>query len=74
MSKQTLSLLECASILGIGRDLVYAAAGLGHIPTIPIGRRKYVPVPALEKLLGGTVRIPETAVRHRRSRKEGAPM
>jgi excisionase family DNA binding protein len=37
--------------LGIGRDLSYAAADRGEIPTIRVGRLLRVPVMAMERLL-----------------------
>ena len=50
-AKRTISIQEAAKVLGIGRDQAYNAARLGQIPTIRIGRRLLVPVPALERLL-----------------------
>ncbi|WP_220793063.1 helix-turn-helix domain-containing protein [Nocardioides stalactiti] len=38
--------------LGLGRSATYAAASAGEIPTIRIGRKILVPVPALLRLLG----------------------
>jgi excisionase family DNA binding protein len=51
--KRTFTIQEAAKVLGIGRDQAYTAARLGQIPTIKIGRRLLVPVPALEKMLAG---------------------
>jgi excisionase family DNA binding protein len=50
-SKRTITIQEAAKVLGIGRDQAYTAARLGQIPTIRIGRRLLVSLPALEKLL-----------------------
>ena len=49
--RRTVSIQEAAKILGIGPDQAYNAARLGQIPTIRLGRRLLVPLPALEKLL-----------------------
>lgn len=47
----TLTVGECAKILGIGRQLTYDKVKTGEIPVIRIGRRLLVPRRALEKLL-----------------------
>lgn len=45
--------LPCASsVLGLGRSLAYALAERGDLPTIRLGRRSVVPVPALLRMLG----------------------
>jgi excisionase family DNA binding protein len=49
--KKTLSILEAATVLGIGRSAAYEAARTGQIPTIRIGRRLLVLVLALDRLL-----------------------
>ena len=49
----TLTVQEAAQRLGIGRAQGYAAARLGQIPTIRIGKRLLVPVAALERMLQG---------------------
>ena len=49
--KLTLSIGECAKVLGIGRNLCYDRVKTGEIPAIKIGRRLLVPRSALEKLL-----------------------
>lgn len=49
----TLTMVEAAKQLGIGRNTAYEAARLGHIPTIRVGRRLLVPRAALERLLDG---------------------
>lgn len=40
--------------LGIGRGAAYAAAARGELPTLRLGRRLLVPVPALLQLVGAT--------------------
>ncbi|MBH5372827.1 helix-turn-helix domain-containing protein [Bradyrhizobium glycinis] len=47
----TISVPAAGKRLGIGRDLAYAAAARGEIPTIKIGRLLKVPVKALEQML-----------------------
>jgi len=49
--RQTLTIIEAAKILGIGRNQAYKAARRGEIPTIKIGRRILVPLAALERKL-----------------------
>lgn len=53
VKRQTLTIEEAAKLLGIGRSAAYNAAKSGEIPTITIGRRLVVPVPALERMLAG---------------------
>ena len=50
-TKRTHTIPEAAKILGIGRTAAYEAARTGQIPTISIGKRRLVPVAALERLL-----------------------
>ena len=47
----TLSVVETARLLGIGRNLCYERVKTGEIPILKIGRRLLVPKAALEKLL-----------------------
>ena len=51
--RKTLTILEAANALGIGRNAAYEAARRGEIPTIKIGKRLLVPLVALERLLQG---------------------
>ena len=51
MEKQTYTVSEAAKVLGIGRSAAYEAARSGEIPTIRIGKRILVPLPALKRLL-----------------------
>jgi len=39
--------------LRIKRSAAYAAASRGQIPTVRLGRKLFVPIPALLKMLGG---------------------
>jgi len=50
----TISVPEAGRWLSLGRDAAYAAAARGEIPTLRLGRRIVVPVPALLALLGVT--------------------
>ncbi|MDP9441690.1 MAG: helix-turn-helix domain-containing protein [Actinomycetota bacterium] len=45
---------EAASLLGIGRSAAYDAARRGQLPTRRLGRRLFVPVPALLDWLGAS--------------------
>ena len=47
----TLSVVEAAKVLGIGRNLCYSRIKKGELPVLKIGRRLLVPRAALEKLL-----------------------
>jgi excisionase family DNA binding protein len=51
-SRATLTVGEVAPVLGIGRSSAYDAATSGQIPTLRIGRRILIPVPALRRMLG----------------------
>jgi excisionase family DNA binding protein len=42
---------EAARRLGIGRNQAYEAAQRGELPTIPFGKRRVVPLVALDRLL-----------------------
>lgn len=46
-----LSIEETASLLGISRTSCYLAAQRGEIPSRLIGRRRVVPIPALQAYL-----------------------
>lgn len=43
---------ECGELLGLKRSASFGAAKRGEIPTLTLGRRLVVPVPALLRLLG----------------------
>jgi excisionase family DNA binding protein len=43
---------DAADVLGVSRDLAYAMARSGELPTIRLGRRVMVPVPELRRMLG----------------------
>ncbi|WP_187366720.1 helix-turn-helix domain-containing protein [Nocardioides dongxiaopingii] len=43
---------SAAAVLGIGRTLAYGMADRGDLPTIRLGSRVVVPVPALLAMLG----------------------
>lgn len=46
------SRVSAAGVLGISRSLAYTMAEQGDLPTIRLGHRIVVPVPALLKMLG----------------------
>ncbi|NQX11829.1 helix-turn-helix domain-containing protein [Microbacteriaceae bacterium VKM Ac-2855] len=48
----TITVEEAGEVVGIGRASAYAAVRSGELPSIRIGRRVVVPVPALLTLLG----------------------
>jgi excisionase family DNA binding protein len=50
--RATVTVPEAALLLGIARTGAYQAARRGEIPTIRLGTRLVVPVPALLMLLG----------------------
>ncbi len=50
--RATLSVDEVAGVLGIGRAAAYQAVARGDLPSIRIGRRLLIPVPALLAVLG----------------------
>jgi excisionase family DNA binding protein len=47
----TFTVDEAAALLGLSRNLAYAAVASGEIPSVKIGRRILVPRTALERLL-----------------------
>ncbi len=51
IERQTVTVEEAATILGVGRNKAYEAARSGEVPTIRIGKRLLVPLTALERLL-----------------------
>jgi excisionase family DNA binding protein len=53
MKRLTLTVTEAAQMLGISRGTAYEAARTGELPTVRMGRRRLVPVSALEELLSG---------------------
>jgi excisionase family DNA binding protein len=69
IERQTVTVEEAATILGVGRNKPYEAARSGEIPTIRIGKRLLVPLVALERLLAvgvqplGANDLPEKASR-----------
>jgi excisionase family DNA binding protein len=45
---------DAGEVLGIGRALIYSGIASGEIPSVRVGRRVLVPVPALLRMLGDT--------------------
>ena len=50
--RRTMTVTEAGKTLGIGRAAAYEGARTGELPTIRIGKRILVPIPAFERLLG----------------------
>jgi hypothetical protein len=51
--RATITIPEAGELLGgLGRSAAYEAARRGEIPTLSLGRKRLVPVPALMRLLG----------------------
>ena len=50
--RMTLTPEEAGAVLGIGRSIAYRAVRNNEIPSIRIGKRVVVPIPALLKFLG----------------------
>ena len=53
IARQTYTVPEVATILGIGRNTAYEICRTGEIPTIKIGGRVLVPRSAIDELLNG---------------------
>lgn len=51
-----ISVEEAADVCGIGRTAAYEAVRRGQLPSLRLGRRLFVPVTALLKLLGDATR------------------
>ena len=51
-SRTTLNVEEAGRVLGIGRSGAYDAVRRGDVPSLRIGGRVRVPVPALLRMLG----------------------
>lgn len=63
MKKQTFTVNETASLLGLSRGSVYQGVMTGEIPSIRIGGRILVPKAALEKLLSGAGNVGKAPVK-----------
>ena len=50
-ARATLTVEQAANVLGISRGSAYEAIRRGEIPSIRLGRRILVPLPALERML-----------------------
>ncbi|MFK0688013.1 helix-turn-helix domain-containing protein [Mesorhizobium sp. IMUNJ 23033] len=53
LTRATLTVVEAARRLGIGRNQAYEAARRGEIPSIKIGKRLLIPRAQLERMLSG---------------------
>ena len=52
VDRATITVEEAAEILGLGRTAAYDAIHRGQLPVRRVGRRLFVPVPALMAWLG----------------------
>ncbi len=52
-TRETLTIIETAQVLGVGRSTAYELARTGQIPILRLGRRLLVPRVALQRLLAG---------------------
>jgi len=55
MNKQTLSVKECAELLGVGENTIRKAIARGDIPHVRIGRRVLIPMIAIVKMLDPSI-------------------
>jgi excisionase family DNA binding protein len=46
-----MSIKQATATLGIGRTLAYELIGLGKLKTVRIGRRRFVPLDAIESFI-----------------------
>ena len=51
--KLTLTVMECARLMGLSKGSTYEAVRQGTIPSLRIGRRLVIPRAALERMLEG---------------------
>jgi excisionase family DNA binding protein len=72
MEKKTMSIQDAAKIIGISRQSAYRAVDRGEIPILRIGRRKLVPVHALERFLRGERLENENFIQHKPTEAEAA--
>ncbi len=42
---------EAARVLGVNPKVIYAAVEAGQLPTVVLGKRRLIPLPALEELV-----------------------
>ena len=57
----TMTVPECAQLLGVGRNNCYERAKAGEIPSIRVGKRLLIPKVALQKWLDETKNRPQAA-------------
>jgi excisionase family DNA binding protein len=55
MEKLGLSVDEAAEVIGIGRSVLYALVTAGEIESVKIGRRRVIPVDAVERYFDSLV-------------------
>ena len=52
-SKLVLSIAEAAEVLGVSDDLVYELTARGELPCVRLGRRRLIPVVAIQAIIDG---------------------
>lgn len=62
--RAVISVEQAASVLGIGRTAAYNAVRTQQIPSVRVGRRVLIPVPALMAWLGFEAAAEETPADH----------
>lgn len=67
IDRQTFTVEEAATLLGIGRNSAYQAIARGELPALRLGRRLLVPRAALERHLAESGAVERDAPRRRRS-------
>jgi excisionase family DNA binding protein len=65
LDRATYTIEQAARVLGISRNLAYACARAGEIPTIKLGGRLVVPKLALERMLEALPVEPQAPARRR---------
>lgn len=53
VERRTYTVVEVATILGIGRNTAYEVCRSGEIPTIKVGGRILVPRNVIDEMVGG---------------------
>jgi excisionase family DNA binding protein len=54
-SKLVLSIAEAAEVLGVSDDLIYELTARGELPCLRLGRRKVIPIVAIQAVVDGTL-------------------
>lgn len=51
--KLVLSIAEAAEVLGVSDDLIYELTARGELPCLRLGRRKVIPMVAIQAIIDG---------------------